>query len=133
MEEKIRGLEKEKEELEEEKGLLEKEKKELKEERGGIERNRLLTQNQEYQRSSQDHTPQIELLNAQLKQYECDFQKERDQRERLVVAYDMVEKRLSDVKNSLQQEINSYVSHCEVSDWLIYSIVYVDLVSGSFV
>ena len=92
MEGKLRGLEKEKIELVEEKGLLEKEKKGLKEERGGMEEeiNRLLTQNLEYQRSSQDHTSQIVHLNAQLKQYESDFQKERDQRERLVREYDVV-------------------------------------------
>ena len=82
------------------------------------ERERAVQQNLEYQRFSHDHTSHIELLIEQLKLYESDFHKERDQKERLVVAYDMVEKRLSDVsdeKKSLKQEINSYVSHCEVS------------------
>ena len=107
MEGKIRGLEKEKKELVEEKGLLEKEKKGLKEERGGMEeeRNRLLTQNQEYQRSSQDHTSQIELLNAQLKLYESDFQKERDERERLVRKYDVMVKENANLKARLEVSV----------------------------
>ena len=99
--------------------VLEEKMERLVEENNKLEKDgeRIRQENQDYickiQKSSLDHTSQIELLNAQLKQYESDFHKERDQRERLVVAYDMVEKRLcgaNDEKKSLQQEINSLVA-----------------------
>ena len=91
--------------LKEEKLLLEKEKRGLKEERGGMEEERdmLLKQNLEYQRSSQDQTVYIGLLNEQLKQYESDFRNEHDQKERFADANCKLRKENTNLKASLHE------------------------------
>ena len=114
LEEARRGLEEDMKGLEQEKRRLEEGKRGLEEER------RLLQQNQDHhrelQKASEDHTFHV---NEQMKLYQSDFEKERAEREKLLMNYDVLERRLSEAsteKMLLHQEKTTLEArHLEVS------------------
>ena len=89
--------------------------KTLEEEKRGLEEERrnLL---QQLQKASEDHTSHV---NEQLKLYQSDFEKERAEREKLLMKYDTLEEMLSEanaMKVSLQKEMTALAArHQEVS------------------